>query len=246
MHLTKRLMSLLMPLTMRSNILPNEPYYTMEYLLDGYRCLKTIMRVFTANLSLNLPQVTGTNIRGVFLQAVPCQLFYFWQASNIIIEYTLVTSAPSFVMSSKVSLPLIRAFMDDMNLMSSSVSGAQNLLECCTTALKWAQMEFCTKKSRSFVIVKGRSLNTTPFSVYKPTDSTDFSSFIPSIHSEPIRFLGRIIDGSISDRKAIDELEKKLLDGLTILDKSCFKGPQKLWIHATPFDPQNSVVPSNI
>ena len=58
------------------------------------------------------------------------------------------------------------------------------------------------------------------------TDSTDFSSFIPSIHSEPIRFLGRIIDGSISDRKAIDELEKKLLDGLTILDKSCFKGPR--------------------
>ena len=91
-------------------------------------------------------------------------------------------------------------------------------------------MEFCTKKSRSFVIVKGRSLNTTPFSVSKPNDSTDFSSFIPSIHSEPIRFLGRIIDGSISDRKAIDELEKKLLDGLTILDKSCFKGPQKLWI----------------
>ena len=64
----------------------------------------------------------------------------------------------------------------------------------------------------------------------EPTNSTDFSSFIPSIHSEPIRFLGRIIDGSISDRKAIDELEKKLLDGLTILDKSCFKGPQKLWI----------------
>ena len=93
----------------------------------------------------------------------------------------------------------------------------------------WAQMEFCIKKSWSFVIVKG-SLNTIPFSVSKPTDSTDFSSFIPSIHSEPIRFLGRIIDGSISDRKAIDELEKNLLDGLTILDKSCFKGPQKLWI----------------
>ena len=90
-------------------------------------------------------------------------------------------------------------------------------------------MEFCTKKSRSFLIVKGISLNTTTFSVSKPTDSTDFS-FIPSIHSEPIRFLGRIIDGSISDRKAIDELENKLLDGLTILDKSCFRGPQKLWI----------------
>ena len=143
----------------------------------------------------------------------------FLAGINIIIEY--VTSAPSFVMSSKASLPLNRAFMDDMNLMSSSVSSgllSQNLLERRNTALKWAQMEFRTKKSRIFVIVKGRSLNTTPFSVSKPTDSTDFSFFIPSIHSEPIRFF--------SDRKAIDELEKKLLDGLTILDKSCFKGPQ--------------------
>ena len=120
--------------------------------------------------------------------------------------------------------------MGDMNLMSSSVPDAKNLLERCNTALKWAQMEFCTKKSRSFVILKGISLNITPFSVSKPTDSTDFSSFIPSIHSEPIRFLGRIIDCSISDRNAIDELENKILDGLTILDKSCFKGPQKLWI----------------
>ena len=46
----------------------------------------------------------------------------------------------------------------------------------------------------------------------------------------PIRFLGRMIDGSISDRKAIDELVKKLSEGLSIIDKSSFKGPQKLWI----------------
>ena len=163
--------------------------------------------------------------RGIFARCT-LSIILFLARINIIIEYTLVTSAPSFVMSIKVSLPLIRAFMDDMKLMSSSVSGAQNLLERCTTALKWARMEFCTKKSRSFLIVKGISLNTTPFSVSKPTDSTDFSSFIPSIHSEPIRFLGRIIDGSISDRKAIDELENKLLDELTILDKSCFRGPK--------------------
>ena len=124
---------------------------------------------------------------GIFASCT-LSIILFLAGINIIIEYTLATSAPSFVMSSKVSIPLIRAFMDDMNLMSSSVSGAQNLLECCTTALKWARMEFCKIKSRSFVIAKGRSLNTTPVS--KP-DSTDFSFFIPSIHSEPIRFLGK-------------------------------------------------------
>ena len=45
-----------------------------------------------------------------------------------------------------------------------------------------------------------------------------------------MKFLGRIIDGSISDRKSIDELEQKLLEGLKVISKSCFKGSQKLWI----------------
>ena len=38
-----------------------------------------------------------------------------------------------------------------------------------------------------------------------------------------------MIDGSISDRKSLDELEKKLLDGLNIIDPSHFTGSQKLW-----------------
>ena len=46
----------------------------------------------------------------------------------------------------------------------------------------------------------------------------------------PVKFLGLIIDGSISDRKALDELHEKLFEGLKIVDKSSFKGTQKLWI----------------
>ena len=51
-------------------------------------------------------------------------------------------------------MPLVRAFMDDLNLLSSSVVGAQDLLARCTTALTWAGMDFRANKSRSFVIVK--------------------------------------------------------------------------------------------
>ena len=36
-------------------------------------------------------------------------------------------------------------------------------------------------------------------------------------------------DGSVSDRKSLDELEKKLLDSLNIIDSSHFTGSQKLW-----------------
>ena len=120
--------------------------------------------------------------------------------------------------------------MDDMSLMSSSVAGARDLLSRCTTALACAGMSYKAHKFCSIVIIKGRSINSTPFSIKNPSTPKDFSNFIPSIHSQPVKFLGRIIDGSLSDRKSISELEKKLLSGLKIIDRSLFKGAQKLWI----------------
>ena len=72
--------------------------------------------------------------------------------------------------------------MDDLNLLSSSVSGAKTLLHWCIKALKWAGLDFQADKSRSIVIIKRRSMNTTPFYVSEPKNSTDFSSDMPSIH----------------------------------------------------------------
>ena len=120
--------------------------------------------------------------------------------------------------------------MGDLSLMSSTVSGAQTLLSRCITALNWAGVEFRADKSRCIVIVKGSSMNTTPFSVSKASDQPDVSSWIPSIHSRPINFLRRIIDGSISDRNSSAELTDKLLAGLSVIDKSHFTGTQTLWI----------------
>ena len=120
--------------------------------------------------------------------------------------------------------------MDDINIMSTSVAGAQDLLARCSKALKWAGMDYRADKSRSIVIIKGKTMNTTPFTASEPANSTDFSCHIPSIQSMPVNFLGRIIDGSISDRKALDELQEKLFEGLKIIYKSSFKGTQMLWI----------------
>ena len=49
----------------------------------------------------------------------------------MVIEYTLASSACKFVSAGAVALPLVRAFMDDLSLMSSSVAGTQNLLDRC-------------------------------------------------------------------------------------------------------------------
>ena len=91
-------------------------------------------------------------------------------------------------------------------------------------------MYFRAGKSRSIVIVSGKSMNTTSFYVTEPSASSDFTNYIPSIHSMPVKFLGRIINGSLTDQNSIDELQQKLVLGLIIINKSSFKDTQKLWI----------------
>ena len=120
--------------------------------------------------------------------------------------------------------------MIDLSLMSAEVSGAQTLLSQCITALTWTGLEFRAYKSCSIVIIKGRSMNTTLFSVLKASVQPEVPSPIHSIHSRPFRFLGRIIDGSISDGNSSAELKDKLLAGLSVIDRSHFTGTQKLWI----------------
>ena len=46
----------------------------------------------------------------------------------------------------------------------------------------------------------------------------------------PVKFLCWIVNGSVTDQNSIDELQQKLVLGLNIINKSSFKGTQKLWI----------------
>ena len=142
---------------------------------------------------------------------------------NIILEYSAQVKVLKFT-TSNTELPLLRAFMDDLRLMSSTVSRAQTLLSRCTTALTWAGVEFRADKSGFIVIIKGRSINISPFSDPKAKDQPEPSSSIPSIHSRPVKFLGHIINGSFSDRNFSAELADKLLAGLTTIDRFHFTG----------------------
>ena len=108
-------------------------------------------------------------------------IILFLAGMNIILEYSAQVKVPKFT-TNNTELPLLRAFMDDLSLMSSTVSGAQTLLSQCTTALTWAGLEFRVDKSCSIVIIKGRSMNTTPFSVSKAKiNQSLYLPFHPSI-----------------------------------------------------------------
>ena len=124
------------------------------------------------------------------------------------ISVTLASLAGKFVSTDNVALPLVRAFVNDLNLMSLPVSGAQNLLDKCVKALSRAYVNFRADKPCSIVIVWGKSMNTTAFYVTEPSTPSDFTNSIPSKHSVPVKFLGRIINSCLTDQNLIDELQK--------------------------------------
>ena len=112
--------------------------------------------------------------------------------------------------------------MDDMFLMSPSIPPTKVLLDHCAIALIWARMSFRASKSRSVVIHKGKVIDISPFS-FKV-------KIIPSIHATPIRFLGRTIDFTVSDKHSVGEFVTEVLSGLKLINKSCHKGRHKVWI----------------
>ena len=80
---------------------------------------------------------------------------------NVILEYSLHTKVPKFIINNN-PLPLARAFMDDLNLLSS-VSGAKTLLHRCNKALKWVSLDSQADKSKAMVIIKLIHLVYLPF-----------------------------------------------------------------------------------
>ena len=73
----------------------------------------------------------------------------------------------------------------------------------------------------------GRVLNYSPFSMLSE-DSTQ--KVIPSLRKQPVRFLGRTIDSSLSDVSRQDFIKTKVDSALVTLDKSYHLGINKVWI----------------
>ena len=116
----------------------------------------------------------------------------------------------------------VKAFMDDMFLMSPSILATQVLLDYCAVALIWARMSFRPSKSRSMVRDKGKVIDISPFS-FK-------GEIIPSIHANPVIFLGRTIDFTVSDKHFVGKFVEDVLSGLKLINKSSHKGVHMVWI----------------
>ncbi|KAL7393910.1 hypothetical protein ABVT39_017600 [Epinephelus coioides] len=85
---------------------------------------------------------------------------------------------------SGLSLPPIRAYMDDMTIITTTKPCTRRLLQKLQENIQWARMEFKSSKSRSISIVKGQ-LTGVRFHI---SDEP-----IPTVLEKPIKSLGRCL-----------------------------------------------------
>ena len=156
------------------------------------------------------------HFRGIFVGCT-LSIILFLSAMNMIIEFALPLQYCTVN-----GCPPMKAFMDDLFIMSTSTQSSQELLDRTVCALSWARMLFRAPKSRSIVISSGKILHVSPFSVN--------GQMIPSIHEKPVKFLGRSIDFTLSDSAAVDSLIQQCHQALIAIDKSFHRGTHKLWI----------------
>ena len=133
--------------------------------------------------------------KGIFTGCT-VSIILFLAGMSVFIEFVSNVTIQGYINAAGVSLPLIRAFMDDLNLTSTSTEDTQTLLDRCQTVLQWAGMQFRAKKSRSLVINEGAMSDATFYIAGVQGEGAR----IPTVLEQPIVFLGRTIDGTLSDQ----------------------------------------------
>ena len=149
----------------------------------------------------------------------------FVAAFNVILEY-VGEGVERYTMSKGNRIELLRGFMDDVSILTTSVPMAKRALKRTEVAVSWARMKLKPVKSRSLVIQKGRSMDVEPFSVGSELEGGEV---IPALQRKPLKTLGRWYDPQICDKWYRVELKEKLGDGLKRLNKSYARGAMKLW-----------------
>ncbi len=123
-------------------------------------------------------------------------------------------------LKSGLRLPPIRAYMDDMTILTTTKACARRLLNKLQENIQWAQMEIKPSKSRSISIVKGK-LSEHRFYVGEEP--------IPTVAEKPVKSLGRWYHATLKDSEQVDQLRQDTMCGLESINKTMLPGRLKLW-----------------
>ena len=161
-----------------------------------------------------------TNYQKGIFAGCTVSVILFLVAFNVILEFVDAGGVQRYALKER-RIEVLRGFMDDVSILTTSVVQAKRALERTERALQWARMKLKPPKSRSLVIKTGLVQKIEPFNVSGTT--------IPGLHNKTLKTLGRVFDCSITDRAAKELLLSKFESSLTKIDKSLFTGFMKTW-----------------
>jgi hypothetical protein len=143
----------------------------------------------------------------------------------VLVMEMIIRSASRFVegvsAAQNQTLPPMRAFMDDITIVTPNEKQAKNALENLQEVIMWCQMKFKPVKSRSLSLRKGKAA---------PVGFHIGSDRIPTLIEQPVKSLGRWYSLPLTDRFKGKEVMEQLRDGLARIEKCGLPGKFKTWI----------------
>ena len=103
----------------------------------------------------------------LFKKEIECttSVILFLAAFNMILEYVRQAGLPQHSLSTRKSMAVLCAFMDDVGLETTLTPASKIALQKTVVALKWAMMKLKPQKSRSLVIKEGKCIHKQQFQV---------------------------------------------------------------------------------
>ena len=115
----------------------------------------------------------------------------------------------------------LRAFMDDIAIMSKQTTASREVLKRLDDLIVWSRMNFKASKSRSVTLEKGKQ---------KEVRYQIGGEEIPTIKEKPVKSLGRWYKDNLSDKSQGKEVQELAETGLRSIDATNLPGKFKCWI----------------
>ena len=143
----------------------------------------------------------------------------FVMAINLIINIAEKEGQGS-VSRSGIRQPSIRAFMDNMKVMTTRGMSVHWIIRKLNKTIEWAGMKFKPRKSRSVVIVKGKIESRYCFRIQ--------GTNIPTIKDSAIKCLSKWYNETLKDSENVKRFKQQVSSGLAKIERSLLTGKYKL------------------
>ena len=181
-------------------------------------CVRLLMKNYYGNFQMRFStQEFTTDWHALEVGiAAGCTISVIW---FILVMEMILMSANFEEEHAQLQSPM-KAFMDDVTLLAKNPEDMDDVLERLNGLVEWSRMKFKAKKSRSLTFRSGKQIQRR-FKIG--------GDRIPTVKEEPVKSLGRLYAGNLTDRHEGVLIQKQAEGGLAAIEKSNLSGKFKMW-----------------